>query len=72
MIKRIQFTLNESLLEVWPSDRWSRDNCHRLMGNYQLGYDYIPTTMGTSALRFRNLETYEQALTIIKNYAEQD
>lgn len=70
MIKRPQITLNNNSLEIWPSDKWSREVCYRLLGYYQIGYDYIPTTMGTVALKFRNLESYEQALTIIQNYEE--
>lgn len=69
---KAQITLNEHAREIWPTDPASRKLCTRLLGMYQIGYDYVPTTMGTVALKFRSIEEYEQALALIKNYEDHD
>lgn len=67
---RIGFTLNEAELEIWPIDDWSRKKVYLILGKNQIGYEYMPTTMGTVSLRFRTFEDYKKALELIKNDAQ--
>jgi len=64
-IPRIQITLNNETNEIWPSDDWSRQEIMRILGNSQIEFDYVQTTMGMPALKFRNAKDYRRVLSII-------
>ena len=62
---RIGYTLTEALLEIWPMDKWSREKILLILGNNQIGFDVVPTTMNTYSFRFRNKEDYYTAKQLI-------
>lgn len=62
-----QFTVDTASAQIWPTDKWSRDLILKVLGNAQIGFDYIPTTMGEPALRFRSNEDYVRATTLIRS-----
>lgn len=62
-----RYTLVENLLEVWPTDPWSRKLIIKCMSRYNIGYKYVQTTMGTMALQFWNKEDYNMAIGLIND-----
>jgi hypothetical protein len=65
---KIQFTLNAAEFEIWPVDKPSRDQFISLMARNDIGYRYMPTTMGTMTFRFHNKEDYNRALDLAQSY----
>ncbi len=65
---KIQCTYNSELLEIFPTDKWSRNHSTRLLGIHQIGYAFIPTTMDTYSLRFNNRADYELARQLIQEH----
>lgn len=65
---KIQCTYNSELLEIFPTDKWSRDHSTRLLGRYQIGYTFTPTTMTEYSLRFNNQSDYELARQLIQEH----
>lgn len=61
---RIGITLHEHNLEIWPIDDWSRKQCVQILTKHYIGFQYVPTTMGTTAFKFYNAEDYRFALEI--------
>ncbi|NDG31727.1 hypothetical protein EB118_16860 [bacterium] len=59
---RIQITLNEAQLEIFPSDSWSRNTFRELLIFHQLTAAEVPTTMAHPAFRFDNKEDYLKAI----------
>lgn len=59
---RIQITLNEAQLEIFPSDGWSRNKFRELLNFHQLNAIEVPTTMAHPAFRFDNKEDYLVAI----------
>ncbi len=65
---KIQFTNIPELFEIFPIDKWSRDHMTRLLGNHQIGYDVVHTTMDTPAFRFRTRENFNLAKRLIQEH----
>lgn len=65
---KIQFTNIPELLEIFALDKWSRDHMTRLLGNHQIGYDVVPTTMAAPAFRFRTRENFDHAKRLIQEH----
>jgi len=63
---KIQFTQNPNQLEIWPLDKWSRDNLTRIMAENKMAYTFEPTTMGTVCLRFKTQKDFDSALQLAK------
>ena len=40
----------------------------RLLGNHQIGYDVVPTTMAAPAFRFRTRENFDHAKRLIQEH----
>lgn len=59
---RIGITLHEHNMEIWPIDDWSRKQCIQILTRYHIGFQYVPTTMGTMAFRFYTKDEYKLAL----------
>jgi hypothetical protein len=69
---KIQFTNIPELREVFALDRWSRDHMVRLLGNRQIGYDIVQTTMAAPAFRFRTREDFDLAKRLIQEHEIKD
>lgn len=65
-IVKPQFTVNNESFQIWPLDEYSRTEILRIFGNNQIGFDYIPTTMGMPALKFRSEQEYKQAIRLLE------
>ncbi|NBO99933.1 MAG: hypothetical protein EBU90_07360 [Proteobacteria bacterium] len=68
MIQKPQFTVNDETHQIWPLDEYSRTEILRTFGSNQIGFDYIPTTMGMPALKFRSIQEYKQALRLMERF----
>lgn len=64
--KRLHVTINDETLQIWPKDEWSKAEIFRILGNYQIGFDYIATELGFPALKFRNTHDFKRVLTIFE------
>jgi hypothetical protein len=62
---RIGITLCHDLLEIWPIDNWSRKKAIEILDHYKIGFQYVPTTMGTMAFRFNTKEDFKLALGLL-------
>ena len=49
---RPQYSPNPYLQEIWPYDNWSRQRITSLAKDLGLDWTEVPTTMGTTALKF--------------------
>lgn len=49
---RPQYSPNPVLQEIWPYDPWSRKEILKICEELRLQWQEVPTTMGTSALKF--------------------
>ena len=65
---RIQFTNIPELREIFAIDKWSRDHILRLLGNQQIGFDVVQTTMEAPAFRFRTREDFDLAKRLIQEH----
>ncbi|NDB81237.1 MAG: hypothetical protein EB127_00585 [Alphaproteobacteria bacterium] len=63
-----QFTVDNINLFIWPIDKFSRDIILKILGRNQIGFDCVPTTMGTWSFYFRSKDEFEQALYLIRQY----
>lgn len=62
---RPQFSPNDYLHEIWPYDPWSRKQIINFATNLNLTWIEVPTTMGTNALKFEEVD-YKNLLMFIK------
>lgn len=64
---RLGYSINRSLLELWPYDPWSRRHMVKLCDMYSLTFELVPTTMGTEALKF-NQTDFDILLFVLDRY----
>jgi len=69
MIIRPQYTLDPTSAQIWPLDPWSRKLILQMLKDHMIEYDdSIPTTMGTTAVRFISTDVYSRVVELLKNF----
>ena len=53
------YTINETLFEIWPMDEYSRKKILSLIESMNLTYTEFPTTMTTSGIYFGRDDFYQ-------------
>lgn len=64
--QRLHITVNDETLQIWPRDEWTKFEIFRILGNNQIGFDYISSELGFAALKFRNTHDFKRVLSILE------